>query len=540
MPRGLSLSGSKQFIQLINLMQPLPSTHPCIAMVLRANHQIGTGHLMRLRSLIPYLKQHALIRLYVYALEENLRPLCQDYDEVFCFATKEEILAHLLALPLVPQAQLSSSTQASVTASPAAAMAALGSSTAAMPPMDSGTDTMATMDSGTATTTYATDSGNSTATTTTEYLPQILIIDDYAIDSSFEAPLYERCKLFVVDDLFDRPHKCHMLLDQTLKPHEEAYRALCNHDCQLLLGSRYSLTLECFYPQFCRKLYQESAPKSATTASAHPYAAGIQQHGHNHNHSLNHGHNHQAHCSCVAHDLPLCDRVRQLWQEAAAQTEPYGATAATTSPAAGHAANANSPTADSTTNSTNTDTNSTATPAFPHVLVNFGGADPVGACLKVSQSIVQAQLYQRYAFTMLSGAANPDYEAIQALVATIPEQWQKNFCLIRHCTDVADLLLRHDMAIGAYGGMYRERIAAGLPTVGVIIADNQAGTDEIVEHYQLGLSLKLSELSNPQAIAQALERLYQKRQYFTSNCLKVYDGQGLQRIVQAILSLLPA
>ncbi len=403
-------------------------------MVLRANHSIGTGHLMRLRSLIPYLKQQATVRLYVYAFAEQLRPLCSDYDEVLTFKTKEDILEHLLALPLAPDNA---------------------------------------------------PQGEATAAGTTEYLPQVLVIDDYAIDKSFEEQLYPRCKIFVVDDLFDRPHQCHMLLDQTLKTHEAEYRALCNSECQLLLGSQYSLTLECFYPQQRQLNYKSS-------------------------------------CQCAAHQLPLCERVHALQEPA--QAAAQAASAAPAPVATSHVAT-------SVATKVNAQT-------LPRVFVNFGGADPVSACLKVTQSIVAAHMYERYAFTLLAGAANPDYETLQSLVQSIPAAWRANFTLIRHCTDVADLFMRHDIALGAYGGMFRERIAAGLPTVGVIIADNQKGADEIVDHYQLGLNLKLEKLSDPQAVELALSQLYQHRAQYTQNCLKVYDGQGLKRIVEAIFSLL--
>lgn len=396
-------------------------------MVLRANHQIGTGHLMRLRSLIPYLKEKARVCLYVYAFEERLRPLCTDYDAVYTFAHKEDILEHLLSLPLPPQAHV--------------------------------------------------DEATAVSAPEVKYLPEVLVIDDYAIDKSFESQLYPRCKLFVVDDLFDRTHQCHMLLDQTLKTHEAEYRALCNPECQLLLGAPYSLTLECFYPQHYNP-------------------------------------NYKSHCSCAAHTLPLSSRLLTLTTGyTPAKSNTATSQASMSSVAQAHA-------------------------RLPRVFVNFGGADPVGACLKVARSVVGGRLYERFAFTMLSGAANPDYEAISELTKSIEPEWQHNFILIRHCSDVADLFVRHDIALGAYGGMFRERIAAGLPTIGVIIADNQKGADDIVEHYELGLNLKLSELEEPDTLERALETLYKQRTRFTQNCLKVYDGHGLERIVKAIFSLL--
>lgn len=384
---------------------------PVLGVVLRANRGIGTGHLMRVRSLLPKLKEHAYLKLYVYAFDEALRPMCSDYDEVLTFESKEDILR-----AFKEQAQAHAPT-----------------------------------------------------------LPKVIIIDDYAIDKSFEQELYEHTKLFVVDDLFDRPHQCHMLLDQTLITHEDEYRKLCNEDCELLLGSKYSLTLERFYPKFYDPNYQSS-------------------------------------CTCGAHHAPLS--YRALWGKYASGNDSL-------------AIKANCSCLDGQ-----------AQP-LPRVFISFGGADPVSACLSLTTTILQGHLYERYCFTMLAGAANKDYEAIKAQLAEhLPKQYELNFMLLHHCNDVADLLFKHDVAIGAYGGMFRERIAAALPTIGVIIADNQKGGDVVVEKYNLGLSLSLEELKDVDAVSSSLAKLLENATTYSANCAKVYDGQGLERIVDKVLSLL--
>ena len=170
--------------------------------------------------------------------------------------------------------------------------------------------------------------------------------------------------------------------------------------------------------------------------------------------------------------------------------------------------------------------------------MNFGGADPAGACLLTFKAVVSEQLYQKYDFYFLLGAANKDFDLIKKLLSDLPADTQKRIKLISHCNDVADLLYRFDLAIGAYGGMFRERIAAAIPTIGVEIADNQAGAQEIVKHLQIGLSLTLDELHNGKCVTQALTTLTEQADTYTKNCQAIYDGQGLNRIVAKMLSLL--
>lgn len=401
-------------------------TLPVIGVILRANSSIGTGHLMRIRSLLPKIKSKAYLRLYVYAFDKALLPMCNDYDEVLEFKCKEDIFSYL-------------------------AESYTGASAATIHP-----DYLI----------GKSDIGN---------LPKVVIIDDYAIDSSLESLLYEHCKIFVVDDLYDRPHQCHMLLDQTLITHESEYQKLCNSDCELLLGSQYSLTQERFYPEFYDLNYQSP-------------------------------------CTCGAHQLQL--NYRAL----------LGKDASSISSLAKHCSCSDGQ----------------ALP-FERIFISFGGADPVSACLHLTDTIIKSKLYEQYCFTLLAGAANKDYDTIVERVRVgIPKQYQQHFILLHHCSDVADLLFKHDAAIGAYGGMFRERIASAIPTAGVMIADNQKGADVVVEQNDIGLTLSLDELNDIRAVSKALKKLSSRSQEFTNNCLKIYDGKGLKRIEEKVLSLLNA
>lgn len=173
------------------------------------------------------------------------------------------------------------------------------------------------------------------------------------------------------------------------------------------------------------------------------------------------------------------------------------------------------------------------------VLVSFGGADPVSATLTLLTTILRERLYCSFRFTVLAGPANSDFEKMQELIAAeLPELFKDRITLIRQCRDVADLLYCHDLAVGACGGMMKERIITGLPSVGVLIADNQKGADTLFEKFGLGEILTTEDLKDGKKVKAALRRCEDRSAEITENCFKLYDGQGLKRIADALESLL--
>ena len=72
--------------------------------------------------------------------------------------------------------------------------------------------------------------------------PTWLIVDHYQLSSSWEQVVAKYCNyLLVIDDLANREHQCHLLLDQGLDRQTAAYANLVNNDCQYLLGADYAL-----------------------------------------------------------------------------------------------------------------------------------------------------------------------------------------------------------------------------------------------------------------------------------------------------------
>lgn len=80
----------------------------------------------------------------------------------------------------------------------------------------------------------------------------ILVIDNYLLSEKFEHLFYDsEFKVVVIDDLMNRPHICHILLDQNAKTdYQNAYKNLVPSFCKLFLGPKYALVRpEFYYPK---------------------------------------------------------------------------------------------------------------------------------------------------------------------------------------------------------------------------------------------------------------------------------------------------
>ena len=79
--------------------------------------------------------------------------------------------------------------------------------------------------------------------------PDWVICDHYALDSRFERTMAAAgTKILVIDDLANRQHECHILLDQNPFPHfETRYQNLIPETSLILLGPKYALLRDNFY-----------------------------------------------------------------------------------------------------------------------------------------------------------------------------------------------------------------------------------------------------------------------------------------------------
>ncbi len=74
------------------------------------------------------------------------------------------------------------------------------------------------------------------------YCPDVLLVDHYGIDAAWESAVADQVGcVAVIDDLANRPHHCHVLIDQTLYRQASDYAPWVPAGCQVLAGTDYAM-----------------------------------------------------------------------------------------------------------------------------------------------------------------------------------------------------------------------------------------------------------------------------------------------------------
>ncbi len=166
------------------------------------------------------------------------------------------------------------------------------------------------------------------------------------------------------------------------------------------------------------------------------------------------------------------------------------------------------------------------------VLVSMGMSDPDNVTGTVLQGIGDSGLDAKV--DVVLGAAAPHLDAVRRQAETMTPQVQVHVDV----TDMADLMARADIAIGAAGSTSWERCCLGLPSLIVITADNQGKIAEELErkgavrvlgrHHEItadtiGAALTATASDNPM------------RRRWSVNASGLCDGRGTERVMNELL-----
>jgi UDP-2,4-diacetamido-2,4,6-trideoxy-beta-L-altropyranose hydrolase len=260
--------------------------------------------------------------------------------------------------------------------------------------------------------------------------PDWLVVDHYALDVRWEAPLRSLCRnLLVIDDLADRAHDCDLLLDQNLGRQPGDYAGLLPARCSRLTGPHYAL----LRPEF----------------------AGLR-------------------------DYSL-QRRRQ--------------------------------------------------PVLRHLLISMGGVDQPNATGLLLDVLGDCPLPGGCSISVIMGGNAPWLDAVRARAARMPWPTQ----VLVSVDDMAQRMADCDLAIGAAGGTAWERCCLGVPSLLVVLAENQWSGARALQHARAaeligdvaaipGLPAGLAHLTT----AMELTRMSQAAS-------QIADGQGANRVAAALM-----
>ncbi len=156
------------------------------------------------------------------------------------------------------------------------------------------------------------------------------------------------------------------------------------------------------------------------------------------------------------------------------------------------------------------------------LLVSLGGTDPHNATGAVLDALAGSGL----AIDVVMGAKAPHLEAVGARAAALPHA-----TVHVGVSDMAGLMAGADLAIGAGGTSTWERCCLGLPTLMLVIADNQRDVARLVAESGAARLITMADL--PAALAVSPDEL----RAMSAAAARLCDGQGAARVADALRRL---
>ncbi|HEY9619567.1 MAG TPA: UDP-2,4-diacetamido-2,4,6-trideoxy-beta-L-altropyranose hydrolase [Crinalium sp.] len=170
------------------------------------------------------------------------------------------------------------------------------------------------------------------------------------------------------------------------------------------------------------------------------------------------------------------------------------------------------------------------------VLVTMGGSDPDNVTLKILQAIqhVKAELET----IAVIGGSNPHWESLQPVV----QSSQGSIHLKQNVANMPELMAWADVAIAAGGTTSWELAFMGLPTLMLILAENQRAVAEKLDAMGVVINLGWHRDVMTEAIAEVLTNLVSnqpqwatKRVEMTQHSQTLVDGKGVERVLQQLI-----
>lgn len=164
-------------------------------------------------------------------------------------------------------------------------------------------------------------------------------------------------------------------------------------------------------------------------------------------------------------------------------------------------------------------------PSLKEILLNLGGIDKDNITGKILQALEKVNLSSDLHITVVMGKTAPHLAQIQQIV----QQSQLNVDVIVNANNMAELMANADLAIGAAGSTSWERCCLGLPTLLLVLAENEKKVAELLD---LNNIAKMVDVSS---IAKILEKMTACDLKQMSGKAKVLiDGKGALRLVKSM------
>jgi UDP-2,4-diacetamido-2,4,6-trideoxy-beta-L-altropyranose hydrolase len=164
------------------------------------------------------------------------------------------------------------------------------------------------------------------------------------------------------------------------------------------------------------------------------------------------------------------------------------------------------------------------------VLVTMGGSDPDNVTLKVIEALAQVQV-DGLEVIVVVGAGNPHRPLLQSAI----EQIRHSIRVEQNATDMAQLMVWTDIAISAAGSVCWELCFLGVPSLLLMLAENQRPVADGLANAGAMINLGWHVAAQPSAITAALQELLpdaRKRHQFSKRGRQLVVGNGVESVLR--------
>lgn len=167
-----------------------------------------------------------------------------------------------------------------------------------------------------------------------------------------------------------------------------------------------------------------------------------------------------------------------------------------------------------------------------HLLITLGGVDKDNITSVVLRSLYSCKLPDDCKITVVMGARAPWLADVQLQASLLP--WKTDVRV--NIADMAQLMANSDLAIGAAGATSWERCCLGLPTVMLILAENQSLVAKQLEAAG-AVKLLLDLKSIKQNISKMINNLIlspEKYSAMSAAASRITDGTGISKVLNQL------
>lgn len=170
-------------------------------------------------------------------------------------------------------------------------------------------------------------------------------------------------------------------------------------------------------------------------------------------------------------------------------------------------------------------------PQLAHILITMGGVDQQNTTGAVLNTLKSCCLPANCTISVIMGLKAPHIASVNKMASDMP--WSTEVHL--NVTDMGERMSSADLVIGAAGGTSWERCCLGVPTVLVIMADNQKSGAQALQ--QLGSAIVIGVISEiPKDLPSAIYALTDSDtlRAMSESASTVSDGLGVQRVIRSM------